>query len=88
MKQSYEFTVRLPEDLLRRLLYLCEAEGRTPSAEVNLLLRNTVSYFERAKGKMDTKRLAAYDVSSYLAASKNESVKEGAGHEHSELTSD
>ena len=47
MKQQYEIKLRLSEDLLRRLLYLCEAENRTPSAEVSLLLRNNAAYFEK-----------------------------------------
>ena len=65
MKQQYEIKLRLSEDLLRRLLYLCEAENRTPSAEVSFLLRNNAAYFEKTKGRMNPAKLAGYDLSPY-----------------------
>ena len=65
MKQQYEIKLRLSEDLLRRLLYLCEAENRAPSAEVSLLLRNNAAYFEKTKGRMNPAKLAGYDLSAY-----------------------
>lgn len=68
MKQQYEVTVRLSEDLLRQLLCLCEAEHRTPNNQFLLMLRNAVQYHERAKGHMDRKKLAEYDLSPYEAA--------------------
>ncbi|MBE6556004.1 MAG: hypothetical protein E7663_07270 [Ruminococcaceae bacterium] len=66
MKQQPTVTVRLPEELLRQVLYLCEAERRTPNNQILLLLRNSVAYFERSKGKMDRKKLLSYDLSPYL----------------------
>jgi hypothetical protein len=66
MKKQPTITVHMPEDLFRRMLYLCEAEHRTPNNEITLLLRNSVQYFERAKGRMDTAKLAAYDLTPYL----------------------
>lgn len=66
MKTQPTLTVRIPEDLLRKMLYICEAEHRTPNNEILFLLRNSVQYFERAKGHMDPKKLAAYDVAPYL----------------------
>lgn len=65
MKNQYEIKVKLSEDLMRRLLYVSEAEGRTPNNQFVFMLRNNVQYFERAKGKMDTKKLAAIDLSEY-----------------------
>ena len=65
MKNQYEIKVRLSEDLMRRLLYVSEAEGRTPNNQFVFMLRNNVQYFERAKGKMDSKKLAALDLSEY-----------------------
>ena len=35
MKQSYTVPVRLSEDLLRKLIYISEAEGRTPPGPVH-----------------------------------------------------
>ena len=65
-KQQPEMTLRIPEDLLRKLLYVCEAEGRSPNNHLLMLLRNNVQYFERAKGRMDAAKLRAMDVSEYL----------------------
>ena len=65
MKQQYAVTVHMSEDLMRRLLCLCEAEHRTPNNQFLLMLRNAVQYHERAKGHMDGKKLSAYDLTPY-----------------------
>ena len=57
--------VKMQEDLLRRLIVMCEAEGRSLSNQINMLARNAVAYHERAKGKFDTKALAAVDLSEF-----------------------
>lgn len=70
MKNQYEVTVRLSEDLMKKLLYVSEAEGRTPNNQFVFMLRNNIQYFERAKGKFDSKKLAAIDLSEYEAKSE------------------
>ena len=65
MKNQPEITIRIPEDLLRKLLYVANAEGRSPNNHVLMLLRNNVQYFERAKGRMDASTLRAIDISEY-----------------------
>ncbi|MBQ9131399.1 MAG: Arc family DNA-binding protein [Clostridia bacterium] len=64
-KQQPEMTVRIPEDLLRKLLYVAKAEGRSPNNHILMLLRNNVQYFERAKGRMDPADLRSIDISEY-----------------------
>ena len=71
MKQQPEITVRLSEELLRKVLYVCEAERRTPANQILMLLRNSVQYFERAKGHMDPAKLASFDLSAYLPESED-----------------
>ncbi len=66
MKQQAKVEVHMPEDVLRQFLYLCEAEHRTPNNQIMLLLRNSIAYFERSKGRMDKARLAAVDVTPYF----------------------
>ncbi len=63
MKTTYTVPVRLSEDMARKLIVMAEAEGRTPEAQFLLMLRNSISYFERAKGKFDPAKLKAADVS-------------------------
>lgn len=65
MKTQPEITLRIPEDLLRKLLYVANAEGRSPNNHILMLLRNNVQYFERAKGRMDPAALRAIDISEY-----------------------
>ncbi len=66
MKNQPELTIRLPEELLRRLLYVSAAEGRSPNNHIVMLLRNNLQYFERAKGRIDPAALRAVDISDYL----------------------
>ena len=66
MKQSYTVPVRLSEDLLRKLIYISESEGRTPQAQFTLMLRNTIQYHERAKSKIPPAELARIDITPYL----------------------
>ena len=68
MKNQPEVTLRIPEDLLRKLLYVANAEGRSPNNHILMLLRNNVQYFERAKGRMDAAALRAIDLSEYEKA--------------------
>lgn len=65
MKNQPELNLRIPEDLLRKLLYVSNAEGRSPNNHILMLLRNNVQYFERAKGRMDPAALRAIDISEY-----------------------
>ena len=58
--------VRMQEDLLRRLIVVSELEGRSVNNQINMLVRNAVAYHERAKGKLDSKALAAVDVSEFF----------------------
>ena len=62
MKNQPEMNLRIPEDLLRKLIVISEAEGRTPNNTMLLMLRNYISYFERAKGKLDPAKLRAVDL--------------------------
>jgi hypothetical protein len=65
MKNQYELNLRIPDDMLRKLLYVSEAEGRTPNNQFTLMLRNNVQYFERAKGRINPAELAKIDISAY-----------------------
>lgn len=67
MKKQPEITVHLSEDLLRKLIYVSEAEGRTPNNQFLFMLRNNIQYFERTKGKFDPRKLASIDISEYLS---------------------
>ncbi len=65
MKQQPQLTLRIPEDVLRKLLYISEAEGRSANNHILMLLRNNIQYFERAKGKFDPKKLKDIDLSAF-----------------------
>ncbi len=65
MKQNYTVPVRLSEELARKLIYISEAEGRTPNNQFILMLRNSIQYFERTKGRIPASELAKIDLSAY-----------------------
>ncbi len=72
MKQTYTVPVRLSEDLLRKLIYVSEIEGRTPNNQFVLMLRNNIQYFERAKSKIPASELAKIDITPYLDTADKE----------------
>ena len=65
MKQTYSIPVRLSDELMRKLLYVSEAEGRTPNNQFTFMLRNNIQYFEKTKGRISPAALAAIDLSPY-----------------------
>jgi len=65
VKQSYTMPVKLSDELMRKLLYIAEAEGRSPSAHIAFMLRNNIAYFERTKGKIPADALRSLDLSAY-----------------------
>ncbi|MBQ8357955.1 MAG: hypothetical protein IJX39_09150 [Clostridia bacterium] len=75
MKKQPEMTVHMSEELLRQFLCLCEAEHRTPNNQMLMMIRNSVQYFERAKGRFTKEKLAAVDITPYEV--KDEEEKQG-----------
>jgi hypothetical protein len=73
MKNQYEIKVKLSEDLMKKLIYVSEAEGRTPNNQFIFMLRNNIQYFERTKGKIPASELAKIDVSAYMDAPADKS---------------
>lgn len=63
MKNQTELTLRLPEELLRKLIYISNAEGRSPNNHLILLLRNNIQYFERTKGRISPAALQSVELS-------------------------
>ena len=53
MKNQKTVTVRIAEELLGKLAYVSEKEGRTLNNQFLLLARNSVAYFEKNQGKID-----------------------------------
>ena len=66
MKQTPEITVRLSEELLKKLIYVSESEKRTVNNQFLFMIRNNIQYFEKTKGKIDTAALRDIDISEYL----------------------
>ena len=70
MKNGVHIDIKLSEDLLRKLLYISEAENRTPTAQFAFMLRNNIAYFERTKGRISPAELAKIDISDYIEEEK------------------
>ena len=71
MKNGYSINIKLSEDMLRKLLYISEAENRTPTNQFNFMLRNNISYFERTKGRIPDAKLREIDISEFADKSEN-----------------
>lgn len=65
MKNNCHIDLKLSEDLLRKLLYISEAEHRSPTAQFAFMLRNNIAYFERIKGRIPEAKLKELDISDY-----------------------
>ena len=66
MKQTPEIKVRLSEELLRKLIYVSEAEKRTVNNQFLFMIRNNIQYFEKTKGRIDPAKLKNIDLSEYM----------------------
>lgn len=70
MKRGVHIDVKLSEELLRKLLYISEAENRTPNSQFAFMLRNNIAYFEKTKGRISPAELAKIDISDYIEEDK------------------
>ena len=52
MKNQKNINVRIGDDLLEKLYYVANSEGRTLNNQILLMARNAVAYFEKTKGKI------------------------------------
>ena len=65
MKKGVHIDIKLSEDLLRKMLYISEAENRTPNAQFAFMLRNNIAYFEKTKGRISDQALREIDLTPY-----------------------
>ena len=61
-KNQHEFTLHMSEDMLRKFIFISEKEGRTPNNQFLLMLRNSVAYYEKTKGRISQADLAKIDL--------------------------
>ena len=64
-KNQREFTLHMSEDMLRKFLYISEKEGRTPNNQFLFMLRGSIAYYEKTKGRISPAELAKIDLSAY-----------------------
>ena len=65
MKQNYSIEIKLSEDLLKKFLYVSEAENRSPAAQFAFMVRNNVAYYEKTKGRISDADLKKIDILEY-----------------------
>lgn len=54
MKDSLpHFTLRIPQDLLDKIGYIAEYEGRTKNKEIEQLIKKRIAQFEKDVGKIE-----------------------------------
>ena len=59
--------MKISEELLRKFLFVSQAENRTPAAQFAFMVRNNVAYYEKTKGKIPDAELKKIDVSEYIS---------------------
>ena len=65
MKNDCEITLKMNEEMMRKFLFVSEAEGRTPNNQFLFMLRNNVAYYEKTKGRISDAELKKIDISGY-----------------------
>lgn len=65
MKNEFEFTLRMNEEMMKKFLFISEKEGRTPNNQFLFMLRNNIAYYEKTKGKLKPSDLSDIDVSAF-----------------------
>ncbi len=67
MKQSCNVELKISEELLRKFLFVSNAENRTPASQFAFMVRNNVAYYEKTKGKIPDAELKKIDISEYIS---------------------
>ena len=65
MKNNLPIDFKVSEELLRKFLFVCEKEKRSPSAQFAFMVRNNVAYYEKTKGRISDAELKQIDISAY-----------------------
>ena len=65
MKNNFELDLKISEELLRKFLFVCEKEKRSPNAQFAFMVRNNVAYYEKTKGRIPDAELKKIDISAY-----------------------
>ena len=61
-KNQREFTLHMSEDMLRKFIFISEKEGRTPNNQFLFMLRGSIAYYEKTKGRISQAELAKIDL--------------------------
>lgn len=56
-KNKVEFSVRIDEELYKKMLAVSAAEGRDVNNHILHLVRTNIQYYERIHGKVDTSKI-------------------------------
>ena len=65
MKQNCNVELKISEDLLKKFLFVAQADNRSPSAQFSFMVRNNVAYYEKTKGRISQSDLASVDLSNF-----------------------
>lgn len=71
MKNNFELDLKVSEELLRKFLFVCEKEKRSPNAQFAFMVRNNVAYYEKTKGRIPDAELKKIDISQYEEKENN-----------------
>ena len=65
MRNNFNLDIKVSEELLRKFLFVCEKEKRSPNAQFAFMVRNNIAYYEKTKGRISPADLSKIDISDY-----------------------
>ena len=64
MKNKITIETKLDEEIVKKLLYVAKAEGRSVNNHMLHLIRTNIAYYERVHGKIPPKELESISLDS------------------------
>lgn len=65
MKKNITYSLKLSEDVAKKLAYVAESEGISIQNMLTALARQKIQYFERVKGNIKPQALQGIDLSQF-----------------------
>ncbi|MBQ7353148.1 MAG: hypothetical protein IJW54_03995 [Clostridia bacterium] len=69
MKKNLTYSLKLSEDIAKKLAYVSESEGLSIQNMLTTLIRQKIQYFERVKGNIKPQALQGVDLTQFSISS-------------------
>ena len=66
MKKGKLLTIKLNDEMAKKLAYICEKEGLSLQNQLVAMIRQKISYFERVKGNIPKNALDTVSIDAFV----------------------